>query len=829
MFQNHIQPLSVVEQRQWVRKNLSARAMKIVRHTQNIFCLGLRTPLALNLVCRLSNRMPHDVSINSIYSPKHKQQMLNVCSVTKLLIPILIISFADVAIAEDKEIKTDQITVNSSVIDSRIRNYPATVETYDREQIQNSVNAATPAQAMKYLPSIQVRERFIGDRNGIIASRTIGAISSAQSMLFTDGILLSNLLGNRWDYPPRWGMVSPEEIESISMMYGPFSSLYAGNSFGGVISIHTRMPDKFETHASAQSFTQNFKLYGTDVTNRGNHETASIGNKFNDLSVWLGVDRLQNTGQPMDFAISNLSSNTTLATNVTGAYQDKSEKNLDRLIFGATNIDNSEQLNTKFKASYDITPELKANYTIGVWDFNGKTDVQSYLRDASGNAIYSGAVSFNGKRYVLPAMSPAKSEALHIMQALEIKSNSKGFFDWQLTLSDYEYQKDFNASSRLSGTANLNPYQSRAGIVNDLSGTGWTVFDARATLRPQNHLIDVGYHIDEYQLRSTTHSTSDWSSARKGNFSASSQGNTRTQALYIQDKWQLSEKWALTLGGRYEYWQASDGSNQTSTTVANYQDKSQIKFSPKISLSFEPEPAWGFRAAFGQAFRFPTVTELYQQLSNGNNIVINNPDLKPEEVLSAELTAERRYENGLIRLSGFNEHKYDALISQLNVASVGTTSTYVQNVDHIRTYGIEMATEWKDFIISGLDMHANATLTDAQILQNSAAPSNNGNVAPRIPKQLYKAVATYHVNQDFTLSLGARFSGRQYINLDNSDINPNTYRSASRFTMVDIKANYKFADRFTASLGVDNLTNDKVYVSHPLPQRTLYAQIKFDY
>ncbi len=69
----------------------------------------------------------------------------------------------------------------------------------------------------------------------------------------------------------------------------------------------------------------------------------------------------------------------------------------------------------------------------------------------------------------------------------------------------------------------------------------------------------------------------------------------------------------------------------------------------------------------------------------------------------------------------------------------------------------------------------------------------------------------------------------QYINLDNSDINPNTYRSASRFTMVDIKANYKFADRFTASLGVDNLTNDKAYVSHPLPQRTLYAQIKFDY
>lgn len=756
-----------------------------------------------------------------------RQQIALMCRIT--LVAVCMSVFSQQLLAQDNQLVSEAIVVRDFSIDSRIRNYPATVETYDRKQIQESVNAATPAQAMKYLPSIQVRERFIGDRNGIIASRTIGAISSAQSMLYADGVLLSNLLGNRWDYPPRWGMVSPEEIESISMMYGPFSSLYAGNSFGGVISIHTRMPEKFESHATIQGFSQKFKLYGSDVTNRGNHVTASFGNKINDLSFWFGVDRLENTGQPMDFAISNLSTSTLAATNISGAYQDKSEKNIDRIIFGATNIDSSEQLNAKFKASYDISPDVKANYILGVWDFDGKTDVQSYVRDASGRAIYNGAVNFNGRRYVIPAMSPAKSEALHIMQALDVKSNSKGFFDWQFTLSDYDYQKDFNSNSRLTGTLNRNPYQVRNGIVNDLSGTGWTVFDARATLRPKNHLIDVGYHIDQYQLRSTTSNTNDWSAATKASFNALSRGNTRTQALYIQDKWQIAEQWALTLGGRYEYWQASDGRNQTTTSLANYQDQSQTKFSPKVSLSFEPVPAWGFRAAFGQAYRFPTVTELYQQLANGNNLVINNPDLKPEEVLSAELTAERRYENGLIRISGFNEHKYDALISQLNVASVGTTSTYVQNVDHIRTYGIEMATEWRDFLVPGLDMHANATLTDAQVLENLAAPTTNGNVAPRIPKQLYKAVATYHVSNDFTVSLGARFSGRQFINLDNSDINSNTYRSASRFTMIDIKANYQFADRFTASVGVDNLTNDKAFVSHPLPQRTLYAQVKFDY
>ena len=322
---------------------------------------------------------------------------------------------------ETRDLVTDTITVKDSFIDSRIIKFPATVETYDKKQIEESVNAATPAQTLKYLPSIQVRERSIGDPNGIIASRTIGAISSAQSMLYMDGILLSNLLGNSYSYPPRWGMVSPEEIQNISMMYGPFSSIYAGNSLGGVINIQTRMPERFESHSSIQGFHQNFKLYGTDQTSIGNHETASFGNKINDLSFWFGVDRLENRGQPLDFSVLNRSStNASSQTPITGAYEDISEKGANRVVFGATNITDSTQTNIKFKFAYDLSNQTKLNYTIGLWDLDSKTDVQSYIKNSSGSPIYYGDVNFNGKKYTVGAMNPAKGKALHIMQALEI-------------------------------------------------------------------------------------------------------------------------------------------------------------------------------------------------------------------------------------------------------------------------------------------------------------------------------------------------------------------------------------------------------------------------
>jgi iron complex outermembrane receptor protein len=754
--------------------------------------------------------------------------------ILKKIIPaILYLCVAPSALSgETSDLVTGTITVKDSFVDSRIMKFPATVETYDKKQIEESVNAATPAQTLKYLPSIQVRERSIGDRNGIISSRTIGSISSAQSMLYADGVLLSNLLGNSFSYPPRWGMVNPEEIQRISMMYGPFSSLYAGNSMGGVINIETRMPERLEAHAGVQSFIQNFKLYGTDQTKIGNREFFSIGNKVNDFSFWASMNRLENTAQPLDFSVNDSIGVGTAEDTITGAYRDKGIKNQDRIIFGATAIDTSIQTNGKFKGQYEFSNQSKLTYTIGLWDLDSRQNVQSYIKDTLGNSIYGGDVILGGKTYSVSRMNPAQAEAFHVMQSIDFKSSDKGFFNWQMTLSDYDYSRDLSNRSALIDATNTNPYIKKTGQITDLSGTGWTVFDSRVTLRPKDHTIDLGYHLDYYHLRQTVNASNDWMGSQKEGFTSLSSGNTKTHAVYVQDKWQISPEWALTMGGRQEHYEAYDGVNQNTENLARYEDRSRNTFSPKASLSFEPTPAWGFRAAFGKAYRFPTVTELFQQLTTSNNIIVtNNPNLKPEEIYSGEITAERRFANGLARASLFREDRYDALISQINVlpAAEDTSKSYVQNVDHVRIYGIELATEWKNAIIPKLDLVANATLTDSEILKNDAAPSYINKKVPRIPRQLYKAVATYRVSEDFTMSLAARYSGRQFIELNNSDINPETYQGASRLLFVDAKANYKFKDRWTASLGVDNIFNDQAYVYHPLYQRTGYAQIKFDY
>ena len=546
------------------------------------------------------------------------------------------------------------------------------------------------------------------------------------------------------------------------------------------------------------------------------------------------MNRLENTAQPLDFSVNDSKGVGTAEDTITGAYRDKGIKNQDRIIFGATAIDTSIQTNGKFKGQYEFSNQSKLTYTIGLWDLDSRQNVQSYIKDTLGNSIYGGDVILGGKTYSVSRMNPAQAEAFHVMQSIDFKSNDKGFFNWQMTLSDYDYRRDLSNRSNLREDSNTNPsltnpYIAKTGQITDLSGTGWTVFDSRVTLRPKDHTIDLGYHLDYYQLRQIVNASSDWMGTQKETFTSLSSGNTKTHAVYVQDKWQITPLWALTLGARQEQYEAYDGVNQNTPNPARYEDRSRNTFSPKVSLSYEPIPAWGFRAAFGKAYRFPTVTELFQQLTNNSTIVTNNPNLKPEEIYSAEITAERRFVNGLARASLFREDRYDALISQTNVSRVGTTSIYIQNVDHVRIHGIELATELKNVMIPRLDVVANATLIDSEILKNDAAPSYINKKVPRIPRQIYKAVATYRISDDFTMSLAARYSGRQFIQLDNSDINPETYQGASRFLFVDAKANYKFKDRWTASLGVDNIFNDQAFASHPFSQRTGYAQIKFDY
>ncbi|WP_428422629.1 TonB-dependent receptor [Methylibium sp.] len=709
---------------------------------------------------------------------------------------------------------------------------PTTTEGIIGAQIERSINASDASDALKYLPSLVVRKRNIGDYDhAVLATRASGTGNSARSLVYADGILLSNLLGNGAEFTPRWGLVSPEEIERVDVLYGPFSAAYSGNSAGAIVDYVTRMPNRLEAHVKLQGFTQKYKLYATDERYSGHQGSASIGSRSGGFSWWLNLNRLDNDGQPLVIARQSLPAGTGSAgVPVTGAIPGLDHFGKPVVNLGSTAQTHTQQDHAKFKLAYDLSPTLRASYTLGYWRNDAERTVDSYLRDASGTTVYSGTVNIDGRDYTLPNnfFTPSRGRFEHLAHGLSLKSNTRGTWDWEATASLYDYRKD---EVRSPGTAVAPPasFAGGTGRIVDQSGTGWTTLAAKGIWRPDGpagaHIAEFGAQRDAFKLRRLESNTPDWIAGGATAATAAFQGDTWLTSLWAQDAWRFAPAWRAVLGGRLERWQADNGRRTVAALTTPYVERDETYFSPKAAVSFQASEDWALKASIGRAVRMPTVNELYQGGINTTTGLptLNDPNLEPEKSHTTELTAERDLGNGSLRSTLFFERTQDALYTQ---PTVGGNS--VQNIDRVRTAGLELALQATDAGLRGLDVSSSLTYADSKITRNADNPASVGKRQPRVPEWRASLLVSYTLDDHWSGSLGARYSGTQYGQLDNSDTNGFAYQGFSRYFVVDLRLQYRLDRQWRASFGIDNLNNEKYWAFHPYPQRTVIAELRFD-
>ncbi len=118
-----------------------------------------------------------------------------------------------------------------------------------------------------------------------------------------------------------------------------------------------------------------------------------------------------------------------------------------------------------------------------------------------------------------------------------------------------------------------------------------------------------------------------------------------TWGYYVQDTWQLSDRFLLTAGVRYDRYEnrAINGS-----TLPDLEDHA---ITPKLTGTFELTPADTITVSLYQALRTPGLPETYWWASGAT---AGNPVLKPEKNTAAELIAQHRFHGrGFLRLSAY--------------------------------------------------------------------------------------------------------------------------------------------------------------------------------
>ncbi len=746
-----------------------------------------------------------------------------------------------VSVANAQGIATDQLIDSITVTGERERpalDVPNPVASKTAEDLRKQ-NLVNPEDALRYLPNITIRKRYIGDRNALIGGRSFSTLQAARGLVLVDGYLLSNFLG-RFD-APRWSMIAPEEIERVDVLYGPFSALYPGNSIGTTVAIRTRRPKALEIGVRTTAYTEQFDEYGVDETFGGNQVSAFLGNRFANGS-WLSItaNRQKSTGHPMQYYAVSADANgrfpsvTQEPVPVSGVRFDTDPRGRTRAIFGASAgaIDETVQNQVKLRGGRAFGAfELEGFFAH--WRNDSTSENRTFMRDEEGRPVWSGPVLANGIAFQVPAtaLAPSERHERHSHWGATLRTTRDAAWNASLVFSEYRIDED---STLEAGVPDPLAAQGGPGTNIERNGTGWQTLELQAVSTPMEspwslgtHTLSAGIHRNKYRLVNPTYSTPDWR-RRAGSVAQEIEGSTEIEALYLQDEWNLDTAWSLTLGARYEEWSAFGGAQRAGATHVDYPSRRASHVSPKASLAFAASDVWSVRLSAGRGVRFPTVAELFQGTATANSIIVNDPDLQPEVSDALDLTLERSADWGHLRVSLFEDDVRDSIFAQTNV-TVTPSVTNVQNVGRVRTRGIEAAFALDALSLHALRLEGSIAYARSKILENENFPISVGNAWPRVPKWRGTLEAILEPSARWFASLGIRHSGRTYSRLENDDFSGDRYGGVSRFTTFDGRVAYTFDSGLEVALGIDNLTNEHSYQVHPLPLRTGYMEARWSF
>jgi len=183
---------------------------------------------------------------------------------------------------------------------------------------------------------------------------------------------------------------------------------------------------------------------------------------------------------------------------------------------------------------------------------------------------------------------------------------------------------------------------------------------------------------------------------------------------------------------------------------------------------------------------------------------------------------ERAVDHGYVRVNLFHERIRDVIFNQTSIVDNRPIRTFLP-IDEVRTSGAELVVNLNE-IGSQLDLRFNTAWVDSEIARNSANPALEGKTFPRMPRWRANVLMTWHPGDRWNLGGGIRYASNSYGDLDNADTTNGVFGAEDPYLQISLRSGYNISDRVRVNVGIDNLTNEVVFVHHPWPGRTLYLE-----
>lgn len=311
---------------------------------------------------------------------------------------------------------------------------------------------------------------------------------------------------------------------------------------------------------------------------------------------------------------------------------------------------------------------------------------------------------------------------------------------------------------------------------------------------------------------------------------------TQEVGLYVLDTMALSDKWELSLGGRWDRVDAKatrrgfTGANAAANTTHEREDS---EFSYSAGLVYKLRPDTSLYAAYGSAFNISGTFDRNQvQLAGGGAtepIVGAGFSTPPEQVRAIEFGAKWDIGSNL----DLNMAVFRTETSEGRFPAAVAGGVTIPNVEyHINGFEVltagNVTPRWK--------LYSGYTYLQSKVTSSPNNPYAVGQELGGTPRHSFNVFTTYDVNSQWTLG-----GGLQYVAEQTSGVQPaatgNLKVTIPSYTVADIYVTYKFSPKTQLRLNLYNAF-DKRYIQQlaegggqgiPGSGRQLIATVRHDF
>jgi len=723
-----------------------------------------------------------------------------------------------------RETLLDKIIVTPTKGELTYGDSPASISVVDDSDMELS-SARQLDETMKSVTGVFLKRSKFADTTTSVNIR--GFSGDRRNLVLYDGMPMLEGYSSSVD----WSAMSSGAVEKIEIVKGPFSSLYGRNAMGGVVSIITKTPEKFESGISTG--------YGTYDTYSG---SAWYGDRYYGfMSVLLQYEFSSTDGHRSTPVLTTFATGTG-ATDVTG-WQYGTGKDGSPFsgtsryfVIGDKGRNSLDRKNASGKFCFDITDNSKLTYSFTMQEYlYGYHDPRSYLVDSSGNTVYTGDVTIT-----------AGADTYHktLTENLFIYYTGSGESITNLHILDYSLKTDaFNIKAKL-GLNESESWYTLTASGSDFSGGPGTLsrtdpkrsiyLDVQSDINlTDTFMLTVGAGGKYDHAENDKWNLYDWRDedsiidTAAGHVSEA-EGSQFFSSLYTQAEYSLLDKLVtIYAGARLDSWVNFDGKSRYKTTDREYGSTTDWYVSPKVSMVVRPMPESdiacleSIRVSYGHAYSPPDIYQLYTYWESGSVSYNPNPDLKPEKSRSWEAGADMSFFNKTLIVTGT---VFRSVITDMFYNRVIDSTTKMQgNAGEGEIRGAEA--EARLYLLDIFEIYGNITKTHTEITRNSTDPGSVGKQFTLVPELMYNAgiKGFYSI---FEGSINWRYSDKVYNTSNNTDTAEGTYGVYDKIILLDMKLIVKPEKHLSVSMSVNNMLGREYYQSYKCEGRTFFWEAK---